>query len=86
MPRYPRNYMKTCYFHIIAQGINKSYIFEYEEDIKFYISNMNKLEKNCEINIMAYCVMNNHVHMLVEAPKIENLTKFMQRLNTTYAK
>ena len=86
MPRYPRNYIKTSYFHIIAQGINKSYIFKYEEDIKFYIKNMYRLDKECKINIIAYCVMNNHVHMLIESQKLENLTQFMQRLNTTYAK
>lgn len=28
MPRIPRNYMKTNFFHVMTQGINKSYIFE----------------------------------------------------------
>ena len=85
MPRYPRNYIKTTYFHVIAQGINKNYIFEEKEDIKFYIEKMNKLKKECEVEIIAYCVMNNHVHMLLKTSIIENLSKFMQRLNTTYA-
>ena len=85
MPRYPRNYIKTCYFHVIAQGINKNYIFDEKEDINFYIEKMNQLKKECEIEIIAYCVMNNHVHMLLKTYIIENLSKFMQRLNTTYA-
>ena len=29
MPRVPRNYIKTSYFHVITQGINKNYIFKY---------------------------------------------------------
>ena len=33
MPRFPRNYIKTTAFHVITQGINKSYIFENTEDI-----------------------------------------------------
>ena len=42
MPRYPRNFIKTSYFHVMTQGINKSYIFEKGEDIKYYIKIMSK--------------------------------------------
>ena len=35
MPRIPRMYFKTEYFHVIAQGINKSYIFDDSIDIKY---------------------------------------------------
>ncbi len=86
MPRYPRNYIKTCFFHVITQGIEKTYIFESEEDIKFYLAKMYSLNQECEIKIIAYCIMNNHAHILLETSKVENLTKFMQRLNTAYAK
>ena len=30
MPRYPRNYLDTSFFHVMSQGINKSYIFKDE--------------------------------------------------------
>ena len=86
MPRYPRNYIKTCFFHVITQGIEKTYIFESEEDIEFYLVKMYSLNQECEIQIIAYCIMNNHAHILLETSKVENLAKFMQRLNTAYAK
>ncbi|MBR3134498.1 MAG: transposase [Clostridia bacterium] len=86
MPRYPRNYIKTCFFHVITQGIEKTYIFESEEDIEFYLVKMYSLNQECEIKIIAYCIMNNHAHILLETSKVENLAKFMQRLNTAYAK
>ena len=35
MSRIPRNYIKTSFFHVITQGINKSYIFKRAEDIKY---------------------------------------------------
>ena len=84
MPRFPRTYIKTIFFHIITQGINKSYIFERSEDIKFYLRMMKKLSKEQEVKILAYCVMNNHTHMLVKTNQTEKMSKFMQRLNTTY--
>ena len=86
MSRFPRNYIKTIFFHVITQGINKSYIFEKSEDIKYHIKTMYKLSAQHEIKIIAYCIMNNHVHMLIETDGIKELSKYMQRLNTTYAK
>ena len=86
MPRLPRNYMKTSFFHVITQGIDKRFIFEKPEDIKYYIKIMYKIKEEHNINIIAYCIMNNHTHMLVETQVIEQLSKYMQRINTTYGK
>ena len=86
MPRFPRCYIKTSFFHIITQGINKSYIFENAEDIKYYIKLMYKLNKEHTIKIISYCIMNNHAHMLIETEKIKELSKYMQRLNGMYGK
>ena len=85
MPRFPRSYLKTSFFHVITQGINKSYIFEKKEDIKYYIRLMYKLNKEHKIKIISYCIMNNHTHMLIETKNICELSKYMQRLNTKYA-
>lgn len=86
MPRLPRSYIKTSFFHVITQGINKSYIFEKAEDIKYYIKIMYHLTKEQKIKIVGYCIMNNHAHMLIKAEEIKELSKYMQRLNTKYGK
>jgi len=86
MARFPRNKLKTSFFHVMTQGINKSYIFDIPKDIKYYISTMYKLKKEHKIKIIAYCIMNNHTHMLIESKEIQELSKYMQRLNTKYAK
>ena len=69
MPRYPRNYLDTSFFHVMSQGINKSYIFEDEIDIKFYIKNMYEIKDNYSVKIIAYCIMNNHTHVLIETKR-----------------
>lgn len=86
MSRLPRNNMKTPFFHVITQGIEKSFIFEKPEDIKYYVKIMYKIKEEHNINIIAYCIMNNHTHMLIETKSIEQLSKYMQRINTTYGK
>lgn len=45
---------------------------------------MYKLKEKHEINILAYCVMNNHTHILLESENLKDLSKYMQRLNTRY--
>jgi len=84
MPRVPRSYLKTSFFHIIIQGINKNFIFEYPEDIKYYISIMYKIKEEHGIKLIAYCIMNNHAHILIETENLKELSKYMQRLNTKY--
>ena len=86
MSRLPRNYMNTPFFHVITQGIEKSYIFEKPEDIKYYVKIMYKIKEEHNINIIAYCIMNNHTHMLIKTQLIEQLSKYMQRINSTYGK
>ena len=85
MPRFSRESIKTDYFHVITQGINKSYIFDKPEDIKLYIKIMYELLLEHNLKIIAYCIMNNHTHMLIHIDKIEELSRYMQRLNGKYA-
>ena len=86
MPRFQRSYIQTTYFHVITQGLNKSYIFDEKEDIEYYIELMERIAKKETICLLAYCIMNNHAHMLLQTDKIENLSKYMHKINSKYAK
>ena len=85
MPRIPRYLSNTKYFHVMTQGVNKSYILNKENDIKHYIKIMYKTKEEYSIEIVAYCIMNNHTHMLINADKVEELSQYMHRVNTIYA-
>jgi len=84
MPRIPRMYINTEYFHVITQGINKSYIFDSSIDIKYYIKSMYDIKDKYNIEIIAYCIMNNHAHILIKCMVIKNLSDYMHDLNTRY--
>lgn len=84
MPRIPRMYLKTNCFHVITQGINKSYIFDSPTDIKYYIKGMYEIKDKYNIEIISYCIMNNHAHILLRTDLIKNLSEYMHRLNTRY--
>ena len=86
MPRYPRSFIETTFFHVIVQGIDRMYIFNKSEDIKYYIKMMYRLAEEQNISILAYCIMNNHAHILLETEKVKYLSQYMHRLNTIYGK
>lgn len=84
MPRFPRYNEKTYYHHVMTQGHNKNYIFDKEEDIKYYIKIIYELAYKKNIKIIAYCIMNNHTHMLVNTQNTDILSEYMHLVNTKY--
>jgi len=85
MPRLARNSLVGKQFiHVIVQGINKEEIFLTEREKLEYIKLLNKYKEEYVINIISYCVMNNHVHILINTENIDKLTKYMHKVNTSY--
>lgn len=86
MPRIARKYSKSNFYHVIVQGINKEYIFNTEFNMRKYKEFILKKIDRESIEIISYCIMNNHAHFLIYCENIKHLTKFMQRLNTSYSR
>jgi REP element-mobilizing transposase RayT len=79
-------YPNTVY-HITARGIRKADIFKENEDFQKYMYLMkNTLEyfKN-EYNIVCYCLMDNHIHIMIETKDI-HYKYYITRVNSMYAK
>ena len=85
MPRRARNYLKANYFHIMVQGINKTWIFSEDEDARKYISLIYKIKLDYQIKIITYCVMSNHCHIILKCEKVNEVSLFMKRVNLNYA-
>ncbi len=84
MPRIPRSSLETSFFHVIVQGLNKEKIFKKEIYIKKYLQLINDNKNYYNIKIISYCIMNNHAHLLIYTEKIQNMSSFMQKINSTY--
>ncbi len=85
MSRLSRNLLKTNYFHIMCQGINRIYIFSNDKYKLFYLKTMKNLLNLYPVKIIAYCIMDNHVHLLIYSNKVEYISKYMQKLNSKFA-
>lgn len=86
MSRIARNKYNASFFHVMVQGLNKEYIFKKEIYIKIYENLLKRKSERYEVNIIAYCIMNNHAHILINVSKIEKMSEFMHNVNTEYAK
>ena len=65
MPRSARENLHTSFFHVIVQGINKSYIFEEDKYKQEYLKFIKQASKKYNIEIISYCIMSNHAHILI---------------------
>ena len=83
MPRLRREISNSKLYHTIIKGIDAQDIFYDDQDRRFFLKQILKLKKEINYDIYSYCLMTNHVHMVV---KIEEkfLSKLMQRLMIRY--
>ena len=84
MPRQARQLCEKGYYHVIARGVNKEIIFREEGDYLKYIGFLKKYSEEQEIILVAYCLMSNHVHLLIQDQK-DHMSAFMQKLGMSYA-
>ena len=69
MPRSARKILDASFFHVIIQGINKEFIFKEERFKNQYLKEFNNNIKDTNIDIIAYCIMDNHAHFFVKDRK-----------------
>lgn len=85
MPRIARKDLKSTYFHVISQGIEKKYIFEKGIYKEKYLNLLYKEGEEFKIKIIAYCIMDNHAHLLINVGDIDIMSKFMHKVNFMFA-
>ncbi|MBR3002800.1 MAG: transposase [Clostridia bacterium] len=85
MPRNARKCFSSTFFHIMVQGVNREYIFDSNLYKNLYLKIIKQSIPQFNVNIISYCIMSNHAHILVNAEEIIDISNFMKKINTTYA-
>lgn len=71
MPRSARKLSNSGIYHVMLRGINHQQIFEDEEDNMIFIKTLKECKEKCGYKILAYCLMGNHVHLLIRNEDME---------------
>ncbi len=65
MPRKARIKSQQHIYHAILRGINKQQIFYEESDFRNFEMLLNRYKDKCDFQLPAYCLMGNHIHLLI---------------------
>lgn len=84
MPRIARQKSCTDVYHIILRGINKQDIFFDDMDRRKFLNELNDSKEKYKFNIYAYCLMDNHIHIMIKDNN-KQINKIMQSIAITYA-
>ena len=65
MPRMGRIVLPNSPHHVVQRGHNRQVVFAAEQDYQRYISDLRELKDVFGVKVYAYCLMTNHVHLLL---------------------
>src|SRR6266540_372170 len=83
MARRLRVFAPGLLYHIIARGNRRQPTFLTDLDYQVYLTQLATYQKRYGIVLYAYCLMPNHVHLLLQTSEAP-LAKFMQGLQQSY--
>ena len=84
MARPPRIDFPDALYHVTSRGNGRQRIFWTDRDRQRFLAQLGDGVHTDAIVLYAFVLMDNHFHLLVRTPRA-NLSRFMQRLNTSYA-
>ncbi|MEZ5488831.1 MAG: transposase [Gammaproteobacteria bacterium] len=84
MPRRARLAIAGIPWHIIQRGNKRSACFYHEEDYRFYLAQLELQAMKFGCHAHAYCLMTNHVHLLVTPVKKESASLMMKNLGQRF--
>ncbi|MCQ2462195.1 MAG: transposase [Clostridia bacterium] len=82
MSRQPR--ISGQYQHIIVRGIGRQLLFEDTADREKYISLLKRYAPETGVSVLAYCLMENHIHILIHDDN-NAISAFMKKTGVSYA-
>jgi REP element-mobilizing transposase RayT len=85
MARKPREDVEDGLYHVFARGNAKQRVFLDDADRLIYLRLLAKVTNQMSWRCLAYGLMENHLHLLIETP-LANLSQGMQRLQSRYAR
>lgn len=73
-------------FHVINRAVRKQQLFAQPNDYNAFIRCAIETHGRVPVNLMAYCVMPNHFHLVIRSTEDRQISRFMARLTATHSK
>ncbi len=86
MARPPRQLLDGGCYHLIARGNNRQFVFSDADAFRYFLGLLARAKTRFPAKLYHYCLMSNHLHLLLEIGIAEHLPKFMQFVLQGYAR
>lgn len=83
MTRVSRKLSETGIYHVMLRGNERRKIFLNDGDRKRFLDILSEKSKEKEFSVLAYCLMDNHIHMLIREGK-DQINRVMKRIGISY--
>lgn len=80
MPRMGRIVLPNYPHHVVQRGHNRQVVFAAEQDYQRYIADLRELKGVFGVKVYAFCLMTNHVHLLLAPGEAAGLGQLMKAL------
>ena len=80
MPRIARVVLPGHPHHIVQRGHNRQMVFAHADDFARYLDDLRELKNVFDVKVFTFCLMTNHVHLLLAPSSTEGLAKLMKTL------
>lgn len=84
MPRKPRFFLPGVPVHVVQRGHSRQAVFYENNDYLAYLRWLKEGAKRYKVDIHAYVLMTNHIHILATAENTDGITRMMQYVGRHY--
>jgi len=84
--RMPRISIQNALYYVTSRGDNEENIFKDAADYNTYLDLIKKCKAQFGFKLFAYCLLPNHLHILIELKENSSISQIMHNLNSSYTK
>jgi putative transposase len=85
MPRYPRIVVPDCPHHLTQRGNHRQNVFDSPGDREIYLDLVRRNALDCDMRLLGYSLMSNHVHWIVIPSSAKSLAAAFGRAHCRYS-
>jgi putative transposase len=85
MPRVARIVVPGAVHHVTQRGNNRQAVFFTDDDRRAYLAFLQAQCRRHRVGILGYCLMTNHVHLVLRPATADGLAKALGRAHWNYA-
>lgn len=84
MPRTARIVATGLAHHITQRGNHQMDVFRDDDDREVYLRLLQKYRRKCGLEVLAYCLMSNHIHLVAVPREEDSMARTLARAHMCY--